>query len=647
MRRRWLLLFLITLVFIGCGDLEGPGQAGSSVADSRARASNLNATATVTLNAGWNGLGLECATLTSLSGSTGLAGMATWEGTAYRTGSFNVAEINSGEGTRRGFWVYATGPTTFTYTGTTAAGASLNLRSGWNLVACPTSQEFAGAALICKRGGQTVPLGSVLLSTFYELGPSGYTTVDVSGSGRIKPGKAYWVYALEPVVMSYGTEETYALTLSQVQAAIEADPNIDWVASETSMARLTFAQMKALCGIPPSVPDQARAARSQPGQAAVLPSYFTWTNKDGRNWTTLPKDQDPYGTCHAFATVGALEMGVKLYFNDPILEPDLSEWYLTHNVDGLQQGSLRGDLASLRDQGTVEESLCPYSDIPTYHAPPVNSTLYKITDWEAAVGRDAMKAALLTRPLVATMRMYEDFRFYGSSNSRARPYRPVKDAKYVGLHAILIVGWDDQSQAWICKNSDATTWGWGGFFALPYEAVYIEDGMTDILGLYIKDVRIVRPSPSPTATPSPSPTATPSPRPGLITLTTHEFPSNLFARIPVTITAAGAAFLEDRWNTGYRLNGEYWQVSHRGGKVTISGQIVCSGPTWSYTDYDYRVSITAGSSVLYQDTGTIPREGGTKTFSVEVPQYGEAIRVKASVTGRNPDDSTLFTDGTL
>lgn len=160
----------------------------------------------VSLNAGWNGVGLQCYTLTSLSGGSGIAGMATWDGTNYRTASFTTSDVNAGEGTRRGFWVYATAATTFTYSGTSSDGASVSLRAGWNLISCPTSGEsLPGSALTCRRGGVTVPLGSVLLPQFYEVGPGGYSIVDIGASGLVRPGKAYWVYALDAVTVSYGS----------------------------------------------------------------------------------------------------------------------------------------------------------------------------------------------------------------------------------------------------------------------------------------------------------------------------------------------------------------------------------------------------------------------------------------------------------
>ena len=40
--------------------------------------------------------------------------------------------------------------------------------------------------------------------------------------------------------------------------------------------------------------------------------------------------------------------------------------------------------------------------------------------------------------------------------------------EYVAGHAILIVGWDDMGQSWICKNSWGPLWGEDGYFRIKW-----------------------------------------------------------------------------------------------------------------------------------------------------------------------------------
>lgn len=161
---------------------------------------------TVNLVSGWNGIGFQCYSVSSLNAPSAVAGFAWWDGLVYQTGPFTMAELNAGNGTRRGFWVYATGPTSFTYSGTDATGANVALRSGWNLVNCPGNSTLGLADLSCSQNGSPVNLTSVLLPQVYEITGGNYTVRDLGAGGRITEGKPYWVYsAAANVALGYGS----------------------------------------------------------------------------------------------------------------------------------------------------------------------------------------------------------------------------------------------------------------------------------------------------------------------------------------------------------------------------------------------------------------------------------------------------------
>jgi len=200
------MLLLATMVGCGSGDLGG--SSGSSPALRAAREAEPGAQVgplTVNLNAGWNGVGFQASSLSSVT-SPVVAGLAHYDGTAYQTLSLTPDEINSGEGTRRGFWAFATGPGTLTYSGSDSSSATIALRSGWNLVNFPTTTSLPGSSLVCRRGGQIVPLASVVLPQFQQLGANNaYTTVDVSAGGSLAPGRPCWVFSLEVVSLGFGS----------------------------------------------------------------------------------------------------------------------------------------------------------------------------------------------------------------------------------------------------------------------------------------------------------------------------------------------------------------------------------------------------------------------------------------------------------
>jgi C1A family cysteine protease len=55
---------------------------------------------------------------------------------------------------------------------------------------------------------------------------------------------------------------------------------------------------------------------------------------------------------------------------------------------------------------------------------------------------------------------------------------PQPGEKVVGGHAVAAVGYDDQNQWFIVRNSWADTWGMKGYFTLPYQYL-LETNLSD------------------------------------------------------------------------------------------------------------------------------------------------------------------------
>jgi len=160
---------------------------------------------TVSLRTGWNAVGLQCQQVTSLSASSQVAGLATFEEGGYRTAPVTPAEVNRGAGGRRGFWVFAFSEANLTYAGgDDGRGQAVPLQPGWNLISLATPDAVPGSALVVRRGSQVVPLASVLLPTFYQLATDGAATpVDVTAGGTLSPGHALWVFANAAAELSW------------------------------------------------------------------------------------------------------------------------------------------------------------------------------------------------------------------------------------------------------------------------------------------------------------------------------------------------------------------------------------------------------------------------------------------------------------
>jgi len=159
---------------------------------------------TVTLNPGWNAVAFQSAQLTAVSANPAVAGVAFWDGTQYQIKNLTTTDLNASGGGRRGYWVFASSATSFTYSATNdAQGNLVNLSNGYNLVSFANAANFAASNLTATANGQTVPLGQVVLPTFYEIGPDNtYLPVDAA-TGTIRAGRAYWIFASGAVTLRY------------------------------------------------------------------------------------------------------------------------------------------------------------------------------------------------------------------------------------------------------------------------------------------------------------------------------------------------------------------------------------------------------------------------------------------------------------
>ena len=70
-------------------------------------------------------------------------------------------------------------------------------------------------------------------------------------------------------------------------------------------------------------------------------------------------------------------------------------------------------------------------------------------------------------PFVFGISVYESFESARVARTGVAPMPGPKERE-IGGHAILAVGYDDQQQRFIVRNSWGTTWGMKGYFTLPY-----------------------------------------------------------------------------------------------------------------------------------------------------------------------------------
>jgi hypothetical protein len=240
---------------------------------------------------------------------------------------------------------------------------------------------------------------------------------------------------------------------------------------ERAKLRLGFSPAEAHAAPTPSNTSALASA------AASLPTQVDWRN---RGAIGSVRDQGQCGSCVSFATTGLVGAMAEIEFglrNLHLSEAD-QHFCSSHgaNCGGWSNSTALGQVQS---RGVNIAAADPY--MSAFDNPPVvdNSPehlwvphcrpepqreqhCYRIASyagWSTIGGLDMRKLHLAYQgPLVCGYTVYEDFDYYGGG-----VYRHVT-GNVRGGHAVLVIGYNDHLQAWICRNS------WGESFGGPARA---------------------------------------------------------------------------------------------------------------------------------------------------------------------------------
>lgn len=223
---------------------------------------------------------------------------------------------------------------------------------------------------------------------------------------------------------------------------------------------------------PPALPVRA------PESVATLPPTFNWATSD--NYLGAPKltpirNQGNCGSCWAFATVAAFEGNI--YIKDNVSR-DLSEQFLVScNTDNWNcEGGWWGHkyhydttIPNDPNPGAVYESTFPYV---AYEAPcnapyarpyRLNGWYYVAGIWQIPSVEQLKNAIYNYGPVSVAVCAGSAFQNYrnGIFSTDERTYCNG------GInHAVNLVGWNDNENTWILRNSWGTGWGENGYMRI-------------------------------------------------------------------------------------------------------------------------------------------------------------------------------------
>lgn len=281
----------------------------------------------------------------------------------------------------------------------------------------------------------------------------------------------FFLWFLSPTFPFAGAEE-----LEQIRHSIKAK-GARWYADETSVSGLSLKEKKMRLGLRD---DETLLAEYLTSSVLApipvvtgAPATLDWRNVSGVGYVSPVKNQGSCGSCWAFATTAGLESQFMMDMEGmPI---DLSEQIL---VSCSGAGSCSGGSSAtasnfIRDVGLPLESCFKYTATNNSCSNACldwQSNTHKITGWHRPSSttitvNDIKNALYAYGPVITTMYVYSDFYYYRSG------VYSYTSGSYVGAHAVLTVGYDDERQAFIVKNSWGSGWGESGYFMIAYSEV--------------------------------------------------------------------------------------------------------------------------------------------------------------------------------
>ncbi|MCW2603333.1 MAG: Papain family cysteine protease [Pseudonocardiales bacterium] len=286
-------------------------------------------------------------------------------------------------------------------------------------------------------------------------------------------------------VPEHGTGEDQA----RRESASDAPPlDLLQVLSRDVTANPALLQRRLSLGMPQlhASPDPVSVVMTESGTAR--PPVVDWRSRWGGSWLATIQDQRSANNCWAFAAAALVETMVRIEHSHwaKRSEGDLrdgwgvaeQDWMTRDGVAPSRHGAgVQDALAFIVRMGIADLGCYPWYVNDHAYDPTADRSARtaNIAGYQTIGAVEEQKRWLdAVGPLAASFTAYDDFKAYGSGVYRKSAYEELF-SKGNG-HVVLVVGYDDQQQCWIIRNSWGTGWGEAGYGLIAYGEVGIDAG---------------------------------------------------------------------------------------------------------------------------------------------------------------------------
>ena len=196
-------------------------------------------------------------------------------------------------------------------------------------------------------------------------------------------------------------------------------------------------------------------------------------------------DQGHLGSCTANALCGIFDYEDKNAWVPSRLFVYYNERQMEGSVGEDAGASLQDGIKTLEKYGVCPETMWPY-DISKFTVKP-SGECYNVAIQNRALAvtnipddEISMKTSLVSgTPFAVGIAVYESFEAPTVATTGVVPMPDTKREKCVGGHAVVVVGYNDESKTWLMRNSWGANWGMDGYFTLPYKYLLDPDLSSD------------------------------------------------------------------------------------------------------------------------------------------------------------------------